>query len=52
MNYHSRDPILSGRAALQSVYNIASGAGGVAPMIVAATPATALNTPKTFACMG
>ena len=35
MNYHSRDPIISGRAAPQSVYNAATAAGGLAPMVVA-----------------
>ena len=35
MNYHSRDPILSAGAAPQSAYNAASGAGALAPMIVA-----------------
>ncbi len=52
MNYHSRDPILSGRAAGQSVYNAASAAGGLAPMIVAGNSSYYVEYPEDIRLYG
>lgn len=52
MNYHSRDPILSGRAASQSVYNTASGAGSLAPMIVGGNASYYVEYPEDIRLYG
>ena len=52
MNYHSREPILSGRAASQSVYNAAMGAGSVAPMIVAGSSSYYAEYPEDIRLYG
>ena len=52
MNYHSREPILSGRAASQSVYNAAMGAGSVAPMIVVGSSSYYVEYPEDIRLYG
>ena len=52
MNYHSRDPIISGRAASQSVYNAVSGAGSLAPMIVAGNSSYYVEYPEDIRLYG
>jgi len=52
MNYHSRDPILSGRAASPSVYNAAAGAGGLAPMMVAGNASYYVEYPEDIRLYG
>ena len=52
MNYHSREPILSGRAPSQSVYNAAMGAGSVAPMIVVGSSSYYVEYPEDIRLYG
>ena len=52
MNYHSRDPILSGRAASQSAYDSASAAGALAPMIVAGNSSYYVEYPEDIRLYG
>ena len=52
MNYHSRDPILSGQAASQSAYNTAAGAGALAPMIVAGNSSYYVEYPEDIRLYG
>ena len=52
MNYHSRDPILSGQAASQSAYNAAAGAGALAPMIVAGNSSYYVEYPEDIRLYG
>nr|WP_314489804.1 DUF1302 domain-containing protein [uncultured Pseudomonas sp.] len=52
MNYHSRDPILSGQAAPQSAYNAAMGAGALAPMIVAGNSSYYVEYPEDIRLYG
>ena len=46
INYHSRDPFISGRGASQSAYNAASSAGGLAPTIVAGNSSYYVEYPE------
>ena len=52
MNYHSRDPILSGQAASQSAYNAAIGAGALAPMIMAGNSSYYVEYPEDIRLYG
>lgn len=52
MNYHSRDPLISGRAAPQSVYNAASGAGNLAPLVVAGNSSYYIEYPEDIRLYG
>ena len=52
INYHSRDPIISGRGASQSAYNAASSSGGLAPMIVAGNSSYYVEYPEDIRLYG
>lgn len=52
MNYHSRDPLISGRAAPQSVYNAASGTGNLAPLVVAGNSSYYIEYPEDIRLYG
>ena len=52
INYHSRDPLISGRGASQSAYDAAASSGAMAPLIVAGNSSYYVEYPEDIRLYG